>query len=366
MKNSLQDSLINIYPLLTSKITNSDSLFKIINIAQKLPNVNVISDVMFESNLTKGESTTDISIVFDKLNRHLIIDSFPSLLNLANKSNPWKKFESLIQKWIEEGSSVYNNVEHIWLEFDTGAKDDSGLEPSLFFYPLPSSSKYNKPFSNFARYEWIICDVIELLMDDCISMLTRQNLQKCFDLLPENSEVFDVGVMLPRVSESKLVRLCIRGIKTSEIIEYLYSIGWNGSIEEMCHLLNELSTLTDSILISISVGDDINSRIGLECYIDKKPQSIHRWQMFFDFMIKKKLCTFDQASEIMSWPGHMQEKSCQEVWPSNNSNILSNAVKISTRVINHVKIVYQPKLEAKAYLRLSHYSVEYDALQQEA
>jgi hypothetical protein len=356
MKNSLQEFLAILYPSLDENLASPNSIERLDSISKLLPSASIISDAGFECHFAKKTLNTDILVSFAKPNRHMLINSFDSLSELAKNSCLWERINKLIKKWTSQDSLIYEHVENIWLEFDIDSNNI--LEPSLFF--CPSELIYPGAITNFMKYDWIVKEVLELLVGEQISDMTNQYLSKCFNLLPSKGNIFQVGVMMPRLSESKAIRLCVKNIEISNITKYLHSIGWIDTTNDLDLLLNELSIFTDNIAINVSVENGIHSKIGLECYIDKQPESTSQWQMFFEFMMKKKLCTKEEILGLLKWPGYIEERSFTGIWPSNFTQASAFAYpdfrSAATRAINHIKIVYQPMkpIQAKAYLWFGH------------
>jgi hypothetical protein len=359
MNESLQDFLLIVCPSLSEDIASLNGMMRVKALAEILPSVPLVTDAGFECHLTKDKKNADISIAFSKNTRHLLFDSFSSLSCLANESNSWKKVQNLIEKWTNQKSLLYEHIENIWLEFDIDDHTSGVLEPSVFFSPYPLILSPSATTSNFAKYEWII-EEIELLINQPISSATKECISKCFNLLPKGGTIFQVGVMLPRLSESKSVRLCIQGIEIPKITEYLNSIGWNDSTGEITSLLDELIVCTDSVAVNVSIENVVQSKIGIECYVDKRLEAMLGWENFFNFMLKNKICTSDKIARLVEWPGSIEEQSHQQKWPDNLSKaarfVYPNLRSAAVKVISHIKIVYQPMvpLQAKAYLWFGH------------
>jgi hypothetical protein len=182
----------------------------------------------------------------------------------------------------------------------------------------------------------------------------------CFDSLPPHGQVFQIGVMLPRQSESNSVRLCVDGISNDQILEYLSNIGWTYPLTDLNDLLSELSQFVDVIRLNFSVKDVVHPKIGLECYIDKQPKNTPKWQLFLDYLVNMQLCTPEKANAVLKWPGYSEEKYYQEVWPINfakaSAFVYPGLKSTIARTLHHIKIVYHPHqpLQAKAYLWFSH------------
>lgn len=374
MKSSLQDFLPIVCPSLNATITNPDSLAKISNISKILPGMPVVSAAGFECHLAAGISTTDVSIAFAKSNRYMLDACFESLPSLVDSSYVWTRVDEILKKWTNKESVVCKKIENIWLEFDVDTRVSSIPEPSIFFSPHPLGVASSENYSDFMEYEWIVTEILEPLINDSLSSESINLLSKCFNFIPPGGRIFQAGVMLPRLSESKAIRLCIQGMDSVKTIDYLNSIGWIDSTNEFISILDELTTFTDSIAINISVENCIHPKIGIECYIDKQPvqsQSMTKWKMFFDFLIERGLCTSDKITALLEWPGYTEENSCAAIWPKNLSQsamfVYPSFRSAAARIISHIKIVYQPMmpLQAKAYLWFGHRWMSPDGLLKE-
>jgi hypothetical protein len=371
MKTSLKDFFPIITPFISEKIINQNSLNEINDISEFLPGIPVIDSAGFECRLSEEQQNTDILVAFTKKSRHDFFSSFNSLPELATNSIPWKRVDTLIKKWIDKDSIVYENLNNIWLEFDIGEKNSNYPEPSLFFAPSPLITGSYKAFSDFAMYEWMLEEVLNPLLGGGISAETRDKISQCFDLLPVAGEVFQVGVMLPRAAEYKAVRLCIKGIDVFSIVPYLESIGWVDPTDGLKGTLQELSDFVDSFAFNISIENVVHPKIGLECYIHQEPKFMSKWSALLEFMCRKNICAQDKISSILEWPGYVEEKSCPDLWPSNFSRgskfVYPELRSAVARAINHVKIVYQPMipLQAKVYLWFGHRWIQTDGTLQD-
>jgi hypothetical protein len=360
MKTSLKDFFPVINPFISDKIISQNSLNEISDISEFLPGIPVLDSAGFECRLSEKQQNTDLLVVFTKKGRHNLFSSFDSLPELTTSSVPWKRVNTLMKKWMDKDSIVYENLDNMWLEFDTGEKNNDYPEPSLFFAPSPVNIGDCKSSSSFELHEWMIEEVLNPLLGGGISGETREKISQCFDLLPATGKVFQVGVMLPRAAECKAVRLCIQGIEALDIVPYLESIGWVDPTEGLKETLQELSDFVDSFAFNISIENTVHPKIGIECYIHQEPGFMSKWSILLDFMCRKDVCTKDKMSSILKWPGYVEEKSCPDLWPSNFSQgstfVYPELRSTAARAINHVKVVYQPMtpLQAKVYLWFGH------------
>jgi hypothetical protein len=371
MKTSLKDFFPVINPFISNKIISPNSLSEIIDISEFLPSIPIIDSAGFECRLSEKQENTDILVAFTKKSRQNLCSSFDSLPELAANSIPWKRVDTLIKKWMDKGSVVYENLDNMWLEFDVGEKSNDYPEPSLFFAPSPVNIDSCKSFSDFSMYEWMLEEVLNPLLGGEISVETREKISQCFELLPIGGEIFQVGVMLPRASESKAVRLCIKGIKVFDIIPYLKSLGWVDPTEDLKEILQELANFVDYFAFNISIENVVHPKVGIECYIQQEPKFMNKWSALLDFMCKKNICDRDKISSILEWPGYVEENSCSELWPINFSQgskfVYPKLRSTAARAINHVKVVYQPMtpLQAKVYLWFGHRWIKADGTLQD-
>lgn len=371
MKTSLKDFFPVINPFISDQIISQSSLNEISDISKFLPGIPVIDSAGFECRLSEEQQHTDILVAFTKKSRHSLISSFNFLPELATNSILWKRVDTLMKKWVDKDSIIYENLDNMWLEFDVGKKNNDYPEPSLFFAPSPVNIGSCDSSSNFVMYEWMLDEVLNPLLGGGISVETREKISQCFDLLPATGEVFQVGAMLPRAAECKAVRLCIKGIDVFDIVPYLESIGWVDPTEDLKETLQELSNFVDSFAFNISIENVIHPKIGIECYVHQEPNFMSKWSALLKFMCEKNICAQNKMLSILDWPGYLEEKSCPDLWPSNFSQgsafVYPELRSAAARAINHVKVVYQPMttLQAKIYLWFGHRWIKTDGTLQD-
>ena len=367
MNNLLENDLQTLEYYLGENLISSDVFSQICQIANLLPNFPTISDAGFECHLGSSTPRTDFLVAFATLNqgRETLVDRSKTLANLSSASSVWEKIYNFSARWANPKSPLYKNVDNIWLEFDIDKHFLEVPEPSLFFGCKNIIGKNQKKSScnqiNInCESKWVSDEALSLLLNSSLQKEVKQQLSSCFRSLPFNAEVFQIGVMLPRKSESKAIRLCIEDIANERILEYLKNIGWSDSSNQLNCLLSELSSLVDVIRLNFAIEDKIFPKIGLECYLHKQPKNSPKWKLFRDYLIKNKLCTLNQANALFNWSGYSKEKNNTKLQqynfakasPFDSPNFKSTIV----RLFHHVKIVYQPNqpLQAKAYLWFGH------------
>lgn len=365
MNNSLKNVLQFAGSYLNDELVSSDSIFQMSQIANLLPTIPAVSEAVLECHLGLSAPRTDFSISFTPLNqgREALTGYCEPLASLLYTNPVWNRVRDFCACWADIESPLYKNVAHIWLEFDLDRQPSEVPEPSFFFAPISikkEEEKLSLTKDIFRRNNWVTDEALRLLLGNSLPEQVKKNVLNCFNALPPTGEVYQIGVMLPRKSESQAVRLCVKGITPEQILEYLRSIGWSASISQLSYILSELSSFVDVIMLSFSIENSIFPQIGFECYFDKQPKKSSKWQSFIDYLVKHQLCTLEEANALLKWSGYSIENCNQELWPSNfakASAFVGPSLKSTIiRLLNHIKIVYQPHqpLQAKAYLWLGH------------
>ncbi len=114
-------------------------------------------------------------------------------------------------------------------------------------------------------------------------------------------------------------------------------------------------------MLSMDLGNAVQARLGLECFIDRRPERIHQWRVLLDYFQDVGLCTSTAARALLSWHGICQRGACPERW-LRSLDLVDRllgpiAVSLFARFLSHIKIVSQPEtpLQAKGYLGVAHY-----------
>lgn len=368
MTNSLKNSLQFAESYLEGELISSESFSQISQISNILPTIPAVSEGVFECYLGSSTPRTDFSVTFTPQNqgREALANYSEPLASLLSTNPVWNRVNDFCKHWADVKSPLYENVAHIWLEFDLDrkvSKVSKVPEPSLFFYPTSIKGKEEKlslPNGISYKTNWITDEALRLLLGNFLPDKVKKEVLTCFELLPPTGKVYQIGVMLPRKSECQAIRLCVKGLVNEQIIEYLKNIGWSGSIKHLSSILSELERLVDVVMLSFSVEDNVLSRIGFECYFDSQPKKSPRWQVFLNYLVKHQMCTLQEAKTLLDWSGYSIEKFNQELWPSNfakaSTFVYPSFKSTFIRFLNHIKIVYQPEqpLQAKAYLWFGH------------
>jgi hypothetical protein len=367
MKNTLNDSLKVILPYLNTNLVSFNSFSCITEVASFLPGFPTVSDVIFECTLGDDVAKADFSVCLTTLNRGReimansnCIEGLPKI----NFTNPvWNRIHNFCLNWADQASPLYENVDNIWLEFDIDKLSQQVPVPSLFFGPKSRKAFESNPATSKVDFHsncWVTEAALKPLFSFPLSSQIKRNIKACFDLLPSDAEIFQIGVMLPRKSEYHVVRVCVKNIYPEQILPYLISIGYEYSISDIRKLVDKLSGIVDFICLNFAVNDTILPKIGFECYFRQQPMNEPRWKLFFDYLVSNLNCNPKKTNALLNWAGYSDKQVNEKLWPSNistTSNLISpRAFSVFLRTLNHIKIVYQPEdnIQAKAYLWFGH------------
>jgi hypothetical protein len=368
IENSLVDYLKLLKPDIPPQLISSENWSKIEKVAGILPRA-ITSFFGFECHLGIEEPHADFLICADakEAGRKILAEENYSIAlpDFLMQHPVWNQIRDFSSTWNTDTSPLFKQVNNVWLEFDIDRIPTIPV-PSCFFGSNPIYSKHsieNNNSDDLHPYQWISQSALSSLLARNIPTKVEQKLFQCFDLLPEGAYVFQIGVMLAR--QSDLVRICIRNISPTQIVDYLTQINWQGSIVELKNVLDPLSNFVDRIDLDIDVGEVILPKIGLECYLKNQPDFEPRWQLFLNHLVEMGLCLPQKRNALLDYPGYIRESRDRELWPTNLLKLSSFLGEQSERVLfrglHHIKVVYQSEppfegkqpLQAKAYLYAS-------------
>jgi hypothetical protein len=338
----MQDYLNLITPNLSEALVSPSVLKSLQQVVKLLP---PLSPALLECRLAPGRSQVDLSVGLQPMK----IPIAESLL-----ANPfWQQIHQFCQDWTTANSLSHETIKDIWLEFDIDGKIEN-LKAACWFFTLRGEVFQNKDPEALSKLLQLVSLLQNAPVDEC-----RTNLiLRCVDELPDNVGIDKIGAMLTR--QGKPLRLNVNGLSAQAIPAYLARVQGEAINSELVEIVNHFSHLSDQIVLCFDIEQEIGSRIGLECYLDKQPQKEPRWSEFLDNLVKTNLCTSEKREALLNWPGLIQQKDAQDSWPVNLQNIESwmdkDKISVFWRTINHLKLVYQPHhpLEAKAYLAFGH------------
>lgn len=357
--DSLTDYLRLMQANIPIALISEEQWARILPLGQVLPSA-VTTFFGFECRLGQPEANADFLVCADASEagrRVLAANAYGIDLPEELFDHPvWQRIREFSTNWESEISPLYEKVQNVWLEFDVAEPDAESIPvPSAFFGPSPlfaaPAVEENHP------HAWVWQQALVLLLGQPVSESLKTNLMRCFEHLPEQAYVFQIGLMLARQWDG--VRLCIRDIAPAAIVPYLSCIGWQGDGDALQALLNDLSNRVDRIDLDIDISDRVLPKIGLECYLRKQPKFEPRWIQFLDFLVLRGFCLPQKHQALLQYPGYIRRRMNPDLWPSNISKLsglLGSAYEwVIFKGLHHIKLVYQESKvkEAKAYLYVS-------------
>ena len=378
-KNSLLDYLNNIESEITPEVINTNNWHNIKIVASLLPQ-SLTNFFGFEYRLGDNTSYTDFLIcASDDGAGKKVIGNKDFSINLPSflmEKEEWKNLNNFGQHWNQTSSPLYNLVHNVWLEFDIEETISTTPIPSIFFALLPPENQQKNvqiAIDVSHPYQWVTETALPLLLNRQLPEKVKEKVLQCFDNLPQDAYIFQIGLMLAR--KVYAVRLCIRNIQTQAIIPFLKSMNWLGCSDNLAQLLKELETVVDRIDLDIDVGENIYPKIGLECYLAKQPSLEPKWNLFLDYLVTKGLCTPEKQDKLLNYPGYVRERDFSQplsVGTLKLNQLLGNKYEsVFFKGLHHIKLTYQNQevLEAKSYLYVSHNRIniaEFNAIREGA
>lgn len=346
-------------PFVSDQLIDQESWEQIEAIAQYLPSQST-SFFGFECRLGESNARADflLCISAGELGQAMLAGGeAPDMFVPELFQQPiWAQIREFATCWHNTLSPLHQKVSNFWLEFDVHKLSSHPPIPSCFF---GSNMIYADPFADPSAHTWVTRTAIRLLQGAPLSSALEQQTFRAVNALPLGAYVFQVGLMLAR--GAKQVRLCIRGISTRQIIEYLETLGWSGCPVSLHNQLQELSHYAERIDLDIDIGETgIAPKIGLECYLTFQPKLQPKWSEFLQYLVTHELCLPEKQEALLDYPGFVREKTHRDQFPAhllNLSKFLGNCSEVVfMRGLHHIKVVYQADraIEAKAYAWVSH------------
>jgi hypothetical protein len=352
INNSLANYLKLLQPKISPHLIAPQYWHNIETVARVLPSA-ITTFFGFECRLGIEKAHADFLICADaqELGRKILAnDQYSITLPADLYAHPvWQQIHNFSEQWNNQDSPLYDGINNIWLEFDIDESPVSIPVPSCFFGPQAIYSGSDS--------QWTINTALKLLQNRDVPQVIATKLLNCFELLPDDAYIFQIGVMLARKSD--LVRVCIRNISPEEILKYLAALNWSGSIDALHQTLNKLSSYATRIDLDIDIGESILPKIGLECYLDKQPKFEPKWQLFLDYLTEVGFCTSQKRDSLLAYPGYIRGKQSPDFFPNNleriSSFLGSGYEGVFFKGLHHIKVTYQESasLEAKAYLYIN-------------
>lgn len=348
LSNTLQ-AVVN--PYIPSALISSEHLEQINTTVQHLP-AQITTFFGYECRLQESTPHADFLLcVYPNIGRQILTGEENLLAEKLFSVPSWNLIRSFAQEWANPASSFASKVLNMWLEFDIDESSSAIPVPSVFFKPE------NHAIAPGQDYQWLKQALFALrgqpLSENVINCLTG-----CVEALPSEGYAFQIAAMFSR--PMNFLRLCLRNIEVGEIPLYLKRIGWTGNQATLTQLLNWLSERVNNITLNLDVSDEVLPTIGLECYFNFDSTVYERIESFLDELVEKGLCLPEKRDGLLAYPGLVHQGINAQDWPLylKWESVFYKRDKISVfwRFLHHIKFVLRPdgRLEAKAYLRVSH------------
>lgn len=361
MSSTLEEALGPVAPYVPEELVSADGLADIVAVARELPG-GLTSLFGFECRLGRPERRADFLLRTreDGGEREHLAGTAPDggLSDHLLQHPVWARVRDYALHWGAPGSPLHLGSDRVCLEFDLDRSSSAIPLPSLFLGQRPDPAGWPRrgtPSVAGRRANWWMIDTaLPLLWGTHLPGAVVCQLNRCLDSLPAGAMLFSAGVMLARRSDD--VRLCIAGLGSRGILEYLDRIGWRGPLRDVVDLRARWSGLVDQIGLHIDVGEVVGPRIGLEYHLRPTPSQTPSWQPFLDELVRDGLCRPEKRDGLLAYPGVSDELRDRARWPGRllyaSSVLGSHWVSFNRRSLEYIKIGYEPEKppEAKAYL----------------
>lgn len=328
---SLEDYLAQVEDHLPSVLVSPAALLDIRSMGRELPPAR---SACFECPLGQVGGETDFSMCVDGAIHTLARrNAFAKLNTSSVNSPPWQRFRAFCDSWSD--SAFLRQIRNVWLEFDRSRHPMPVDRPNVFFGVHRTRNRQELGVAG-----------LRVLQGGPLPAELTNAISFCFGTLPPDARVFQVGVMFSR--KDTPIRLCVIGITREQLLDYLSSIGWPGSLQDVEGILRSLPqnvrVLAADFDLDGSTGQ-VGPRLGIECYMGREYSLVNvypDWERFLEQLVGLELCLPDERDALLAWPGYEPRRI---ILPS-----------VIYRGVNHVKVVWEPpgSVHAKAYLVFLH------------
>ena len=267
----------------------------------------------------------------------------------------WNRIRRFCREWAKPESMLYAPVHNLWFEFDIDGVRAPVPVPSVFIGSHHLQAADPGGDSRALSGAWLTDAALPILAGVELDLALKRQVDRCLGLLPPKVQVFQVGLMLARASQ--VVRLCVRGLAITQIVEYLRELEWQGGAVELEDWLDSLATHVEHIDLALDVQNQVLPRVGLECYFSEPDP---HGSAFLDYLVGRRLSTAAEAEGLAAWPATVEQGSRAEAWPQDlvaASRELGGTLRSTlVRSLHHVKLDLRPgtPARAKAYLGVHH------------
>lgn len=270
----------------------------------------------------------------------------------------WQRLQNFCCVWEGEQSGI----EEIWLEIDLPVGNHKALPPVPAIFVGLSNCVSSSDTIEIVKLS------IEQIKEARLPQQWEKRLKGCLHGLPGNSRLSHIGLMTSRKSES--LRINLQDMPPDMIVEYLQQCGWHGSSHELKTYIMDFFAAAERLTLCLDIGEQIGSRIGIECFCVEPSESKNTALMYFlARLVDYELCIPQKRDALLAWPGLITPSETRD-WPDHmiSEAILRPDEQFSTleRKLSHVKLVFDETnrdcgiLSAKAYFGFMHQWIQTD------
>ena len=329
MKNSAADLMSTVHNELSTELVNRSYSSKILEVAQNLPMLSVIS---YECRLAHDAPQVDIALCAYGRNDGLTLmeKTIPNFVNngedqLAFKA--WQKVRKFGKIWVNEGF-MRQFVSALWLNIDIELGDNSIAEPWIYVIFVHTQIPVDVKIAIVTKSLYLFQpNFPELVVDQMVTQIHQ---------LPKKAHLLGLGLQSSRQKET--LRLVIYELNLSEITNFLEHSNWSGDHDDFYNRMAEFAPFAVALGFIFDVDEfSVSALVGVEFYTDRgnHAQSIEK---LLQLLVERDLCSEKKSKEIMDWikVSNIRTEDNLERW------------------VSHVKITYEPGKNSKAKIYLFH------------
>lgn len=244
-----------------------------------------------------------------------------------------------LDRWAD-GTIPHSAVPAVWLEYDL----DRRRAPKT---PIACAR-----LAADLDPGWLTQRLLPSLCGGPVPHSRRRLVGTCLDALPDGLRPLYLFDLQPRGAGE--VRLELYTEDPSVLAGYLRRVAPAEATRRVAHLV-PLVERCDRFHLSIDLGTEVSSRIGLEAAFRHLPQRDPRWRELCVDLVVEGLCSRDRAEAVLDWPGYDSIWTALDRWPGGDGARGGRPGGHAVRSLSHFKLVSSSRdPAAKAYLLFQH------------
>jgi hypothetical protein len=339
----MRDTLSRILPTIMPGLIRPSASDSLLDVAGRFPS-DLTRWVGMECRLDPADRQVDFGFIVSRSARNTYLQVDPTLAQPPFSWNHpvWARLREFFLTWGQPGSYLDRHILSAVFEFDLPGPAGSTPLPGFFF----GTSSLTSDTVKTGGLGWVTDQAIPLLLGEPLPPGVQGALERCTAYLPPGAHLYQVGVFFSRPGAP--LRICIDGISSSGIHQYLQSVGYTAPLGELETVLAELTGLCE-IGIDLDIAEQVQPKICLECSQPKTSffEEPHRYADLLDHLVEKGWCSPEKQLAVLAYPGiiEMTERSTSAP-PKDQFTSIDKEIML-------IKLVYQPgkPMRAKAYLQ---------------